>query len=135
MVIKNCSLKKRKDQQGTWITNDMTDAYTQFHKAGYAHSFETWHNDRLVGGLYGVSLGKVFFGESMFYLETDASKFALYKLCELLLNWKFQFIDVQQSTGHLRSLGAIDMERSIFLTMVKDALKFPTKRGKWSITF
>jgi leucyl/phenylalanyl-tRNA---protein transferase len=132
LVIKNCSLKKRNGQEGTWITNDMIAAYTRLHQAGYAHSFETWRDNILVGGLYGVSLGKAFYGESMFYIETDASKFALYWLCEMLKNWEFHFIDVQQSTSHLKSLGAVEIERKEFLRMNSKAMKPPTRKGKWS---
>jgi leucyl/phenylalanyl-tRNA--protein transferase len=132
-VIRNCSTKKRKGQSGTWITNDIINAYTSLHKKGFAHSVETYTGNRLVGGLYGVSLGKAFFGESMFYLERDASKFALYKLCEMLSRWDFHFIDVQQSTKHLRSLGAVDIDRTEFLIMLKKALKYPTREGKWEL--
>jgi len=132
-IIGNCSQKKRRGQDGTWITSDMIDAYVNLHIAGYAHCFETWNDKRLVGGLYGVSLGKCFFGESMYYDETDASKYALYRLCDLLKSWDFHFIDVQQSTSHLQSLGAIDVERKVFLQMINKALKFPTIKGKWEI--
>ncbi len=130
-VIRNCAEIKRKGQAGTWITNAIIDAYINLHNSGYAHSFETWYNDKLVGGLYGVSLGKAFFGESMFHQITDASKFALYELCRLLKKWQFHFIDVQQSTSHLKSLGAIDIERKEFLIMLGEALKYPTITGKW----
>ncbi|RPJ78835.1 MAG: leucyl/phenylalanyl-tRNA--protein transferase [Alphaproteobacteria bacterium] len=130
-VIANCSAKKRKGQSGTWITNDIMNAYTELHRQGYAHSVETYCGKKLVGGLYGVTLGKAFFGESMFYHERDASKFALYNLCRLLVKWDFHFIDVQQSTNHLRSLGATDIERSKFLEMLRTALDYPTRREKW----
>jgi leucyl/phenylalanyl-tRNA---protein transferase len=134
-VIKNCSLKKRKGQSGTWITKDIIKAYTHLHEEGYAHSFETYKDGSLVGGLYGVSMGNAFFGESMYYLEKDASKFALFNLCKLLKEWNFNFIDVQQSTKHLKSLGAVDINRSKFLEMLKNALEYPTRKGKWEYSF
>lgn len=130
-VIKQCSSMERKGQDGTWITNDMIKAYIRLHKLGYAHSFETYHDQQLVGGLYGVSLGKAFFGESMFFLERDASKFALYHLVNWCTDHDFHFIDVQQSTAHMKSLGAIDIKRSVFLERLKKALQFETVRGKW----
>lgn len=131
-VIRACAGIKRRGQTGTWITNDMIDAYTHLHKKGFAHSVETYHGNSLVGGLYGVSLGKAFFGESMFYKERDASKVALFHLNELMLTWDFHFIDVQQSTNHLRSLGAVDIPRRKFLLLLKEAVSFPTNAGKWS---
>jgi leucyl/phenylalanyl-tRNA--protein transferase len=130
-VIRNCSQKKRIGQEGTWITDEMIEAYCKLHKNGYAHSFETWHGGKLAGGLYGISLGKAFYGESMFYHETDASKYALFKLCEYLKVLEFQFIDVQQSTSHLKSLGAKNVKRDAFLKMNSKAIEFPTKKGKW----
>jgi leucyl/phenylalanyl-tRNA--protein transferase len=131
-VIQNCAEVKRRGQTGTWITNDMIEAYFKLHQEGYAHSVETYKGKRLVGGLYGVSLGKAFFGESMFYKERDASKIALFHLNELMLSWDFHFIDVQQSTSHLRSLGAVDIQRKQFLFLLKNALVYSTKKGKWS---
>jgi leucyl/phenylalanyl-tRNA--protein transferase len=130
-VIKQCSKIERKAQDGTWITEDMIKAYTRLHELGYAHSFETYHDRKLVGGLYGVSLGKAFFGESMFFLERDASKFALYHLVNWCLDHDFHFIDVQQSTTHMKSLGATDIPRSDFLKRLKRGLEFETVRGKW----
>jgi leucyl/phenylalanyl-tRNA---protein transferase len=130
-VISNCAIKKRNSQSGTWITTDIINAYTELHRLGYAHSVETYIDGKLVGGLYGIGLGKAFFGESMFYLARDASKLALKSLCEMLVEWDFHFIDVQQSTSHLRSLGAIDIERSKFLKMLKRALEYPTTNDMW----
>lgn len=132
-VMKNCAQVSRKDQKGTWISQEMIDAYSKLHELGYAHSVETYQNDRLVGGLYGISLGKVFFGESMFYQVSDASKLALGILCKKLVEWDYHFIDVQQSTGHLRSLGAEDMERSRFLVWLEEALQYATRKGKWHL--
>ena len=94
-------------------------AYKKLHAAGYAHSVETYYRDELAGGLYGVSLGRVFFGESMFYLIKDASKVALYYLVEKLISWDFDLIDAQQSTSHLKSLGAEEISRKKFLEVVK----------------
>jgi len=131
-VIRNCASVKRDGQQGTWITEDMIGAYTNLHKEGYAHSFETYQEGKLVGGLYGVSLGKAFFGESMFYLERDASKFALYHLVRFARENDFHFIDVQQSTNHLRSLGAVNISRAEFLDRLRKSLAFSSIKKKWS---
>lgn len=130
-VIQSCSVTERKDQDGTWITAEMIDAYLKLHRLGYAHSVETYRQGKLVGGLYGVSLGKAFFGESMFHVERDASKVALSALVDRLVEWDFHFIDAQQKTEHLRSLGAHTIPRSEFLGMLQFALKFPTVTGKW----
>jgi len=130
-VIRNCAEVERPGQKGTWITKGMIKAYSQLHLDGYAHSVETYRNHKLVGGLYGVSLGKAFFGESMFHYERDASKVALYFLTRLMLKWDFHFIDAQQSTPHLKKMGAVDMERDQFLLKLEKALGFPTLKGKW----
>jgi leucyl/phenylalanyl-tRNA---protein transferase len=132
-IINSCSLVKRKGQNGSWITSEMKRAYIDLHQQGLAHSVETWQQGKLVGGLYGISLGKAFFGESMFHLVNDASKIALYHLVRLMLKWKFDFIDVQQSTNHLRSLGAKDLKREYFLKILRKSLKYPTKKGKWNL--
>jgi leucyl/phenylalanyl-tRNA---protein transferase len=130
-VIAHCARVKRKGQAGTWITTDMINAYTALHEEGIAHSFETYHNGILVGGLYGVSLGSAFFGESMYYEMTDASKIALCGLVEWAMNHDFHFIDAQQSTSHLKSMGAEEVERDVFLKLLAKALKFPTLKGNW----
>jgi len=132
-VIRHCAQVKRDDQDGTWITPEMTDAYINLHHAGIAHSFETYYNSKLVGGLYGVSLGRAFFGESMFYLMSDASKIALYYLVDWVRKNHFLFIDAQQSTAHLKSMGAEEISRDRFLKLLAAALKYPTVKGKWSI--
>jgi leucyl/phenylalanyl-tRNA---protein transferase len=132
-TIRHCASVKRRDQEGTWITEDMILAYIKLHYAGFAHSFETYYNNRLAGGLYGVSLGKAFFGESMFYHKRDASKIALYSLVEWSLRHDFLFIDAQQSTSHLKSLGAEEMNREEFLLMLEKALQYETLRGSWNI--
>ena len=130
-VIDNCSKTLRKDQEGTWITKEMKAAYIKLHEAGYAHSVETYYDGRLAGGLYGISLGKAFFGESMFFKEKDASKIAFYFLSEKIRGWNFNFIDAQIETSHLKNLGAVSISRNDFLIMLKKALKYPTIKGKW----
>lgn len=130
-VIKNCAEAGRRDEEGTWITPEMISAYINLHEMGYAHSVETYIDGNLAGGLYGISLGKAFFGESMFYLERDASKVALSALVDRCLEWGFHFIDAQQRTEHLRSLGAKTISRETFLSMLAGALKYPTLTGKW----
>ena len=130
-VIRACASAMRKHEDGTWITPEMIAAYSALHELGYAHSVETYLEERLVGGLYGISLGRAFFGESMFFVERDASKVALAKLAQRLSDWGFYFIDVQQQTRHLRSLGARTVPRTDFNEMLKEAMKFPTVSGKW----
>lgn len=130
-VIAHCSEIERKDQLGTWITNEMKEAYIYLHEIGYCHSVETYLNDNLVGGLYGISLGGCFFGESMFHLVSDASKVALWHLIELTTDWKFDMIDVQQETPHLQSLGAQAIDRRKFLILLNESLKKETRRGNW----
>lgn len=130
-VIQACAQVSRKTQSGTWITDEMQDAYVRLHGLGYAHSVETWRGEELAGGLYGVSLGKAFFGESMFHRKTDASKVALATLVQQLKAWQFHFIDAQMTTEHLLSLGAKEISRRMFLRRLKEALQHPTKRGRW----
>lgn len=130
-VINLCATVYRKGQKGTWLTPEMIEAYIRLHEAGYAHSFETWKDGDLVGGLYGVSLGKAFFGESMFHLVPDASKIALHALVKWCLDYDFHFIDAQQSTSHLKSLGAEEITRPRFLKLLKNALKYNTIKGPW----
>ncbi|WP_019217413.1 leucyl/phenylalanyl-tRNA--protein transferase [Legionella tunisiensis] len=116
----------------TWITDSMRDAYTLLHQMGYAHSFEIWLEEQLVGGLYGISLGRAFFGESMFHRLRDTSKLALYYLCHTLATWKFDFIDCQLPTGHLQRLGAVIISRREFLHYLQETLKCPTRQGLWT---
>jgi leucyl/phenylalanyl-tRNA--protein transferase len=132
-VIGACATVPRDGQKGTWITSEMQAAYIRLHGLGYAHSVETWFDGKLVGGLYGVSLGKAFFGESMFHRHTDASKVALAKLVEKLKSWGFRFIDSQMTTEHMLRLGAKELSRRVFLKQLQAALRHPTKRGKWRI--
>ncbi|MBM3435257.1 MAG: leucyl/phenylalanyl-tRNA--protein transferase [Bacteroidetes bacterium] len=130
-VIDHCSKVPRFGQGGTWITSEMKEAYIELHRLGYAHSAETYMNGKLVGGLYGVSLGKAFFGESMFYTERDASKIALYFLVKKLKGWEFHFLDAQVETGHLKRLGAENIPRKEFLELLKKAMQFPTQKNNW----
>jgi len=132
-VIRGCASAPRQGQRGTWITKEMQEAYIELHGLGFAHSVETWWGEELAGGLYGVSLGKAFFGESMFHRRTDASKMALAILVEKLKAWHFHFIDAQMTTEHLLRLGAAEIPRRIFLKRLQSALRHPTKRGKWRI--
>ena len=131
-VIKNCSKVKRKGQTGTWITNDMIEAYINLHEEGYAHSFEVYTQGNLVGGLYGLSLGGAFFGESMFYNATNASKVAFYYLVKFCLKHQFDFIDCQVSTGHMKSLGGVEISREKFLELLQNSLKKDTLNNKWT---
>ena len=130
-VIRACAVVPREAQNGTWITDEMLKAYVNLHGLGYAHSVESWLGGKLAGGLYGVSLGKCFFGESMFHLKTDASKVALAALVEKLKSWDFHFIDSQMTTEHMLRLGAKELPRRIFLKRLQSALRYPTKRGRW----
>ncbi|WP_457622643.1 leucyl/phenylalanyl-tRNA--protein transferase [Persephonella sp.] len=131
-VINRCAVVERKDQTGTWLVPEMIDAYIRLHYLGYAHSVEVYLNDRLVGGLYGVSLGGVFFGESMFHEVSDASKVAFVHLVKRLKEWDFDMIDCQQSTEHLRRFGAEEISRKKFLDLLKESIKKRTVLGSWS---
>jgi leucyl/phenylalanyl-tRNA--protein transferase len=133
-IVKLCSTVDDRGREGTWITAEMKDAYSGLHKAGYAHSVETYYKGKLVGGLYGVSLGRAFFGESMFHTMTDASKVALFYLVQRLKENKFLFIDSQVETNHLVSLGAELISRKAYLASLKKAMKYPTLKGKWQAT-
>lgn len=130
-VISNCSKATRSDQDGTWITKEMKQAYLHLHYKGFAHSVETYFNGELVGGLYGISLGKAFFGESMFYKKRDASKISLYFLAQKLKEWNFHLIDAQVETEHLKSMGAQLISRQEFLILLNRALNYSTIKGKW----
>jgi len=131
-VIANCSLIDRGNQDGTWITNPMRQAYGELFKQGYAHSVETYFEGELVGGLYGISIGRAFFGESMFSYKSNASKIALAALVKKLSPLNFHFIDCQVPTEHLQRMGAIEVERSQFLDELKHALVRKTIKGPWS---
>ena len=130
-VMRACA-EPREGQSGTWITGAMIQAYRRLHEAGYAHSVETWMEGRLVGGLYGVALGRVFFGESMFTRATDASKLALAHLVTQLDRWGFGLIDCQMVTAHLASLGARPIRRSEFRDRLDALVNEPGRIGRWS---
>jgi leucyl/phenylalanyl-tRNA--protein transferase len=121
-VIRNCAEINRKGQHGTWITEEMIKAYIQLHHAGYAHSIESRHEGELTGGLYGIALGKAFFGESMFAKKSSASKVAFVTLVENLRKLHYSVIDCQVTTAHLRSFGAKEVPRAVFLGMLKKAV-------------
>lgn len=115
-VIRSCQHNRREGQRGgTWITEDIVEAFTQLHERGYAHSVEVWQAGELVGGLYGLALGKIFFGESMFTKVSNASKFGFICLVRRLHEWGFRLIDCQQETRHLKSLGARNITREAFM--------------------
>jgi leucyl/phenylalanyl-tRNA--protein transferase len=131
-VVKKCQKMYRPGQYGTWITDDMLAAYCTLHQAGFAHSVETWDDDHnLVGGLYGMAIGKCFFGESMFAEVSNASKAAYVRLVQQLALWGFSLIDCQVYTKHLESLGAVKISRYLFLNQLENALQQPFKPGKW----
>lgn len=132
-VLHHCARSGQRSKQGTWITPEMINAYIRLHEMGLAHSFETYENGKLTGGLYGLSLGKSFFGESMFFFEPDASKVALVYLARLMEHMGFHFIDVQQETAHLKSMGAVTVSRKEFLLILKKSLSHETTKGNWSI--
>ena len=131
-VITACS-GKRKHEKGTWIVPEMIEAYVNLHKSGLAHSIEAWHEDKLAGGLYGVSIGGIFFGESMFSRENNASKAAFIVLASNLQRLGFDLIDSQVHTNHMESLGALEIERSLFLKIVTESVKRETISGNWGV--
>ncbi len=134
-VIQCCAEPRRNDPEGdTWITADMIRAYIELNRLGYAHSVETWRGDTLVGGLYGVSLGAAYFGESMFSRAPDASKTALARLVQTIDSWGFHFIDCQISSVHFQKLGAELVPRAIFLKQLAAALEAPSRLGKWDFS-
>ena len=130
-VIRACASVERRGQEGTWITPEMERAYVRLHQAGVAHSVECWLGEDLVGGIYGIALGRGFFGESMFHRETDASKVVVARLVDRLAGWDFHFIDAQVTTSHMLSLGAREVPRALFLEDLEEALRHPTRRGSW----
>ncbi|OZA11664.1 MAG: leucyl/phenylalanyl-tRNA--protein transferase [Hydrogenophilales bacterium 17-62-8] len=130
-VMRGCG-EPRDDAGGTWISDTMVAAYSRLFDAGYAHSVETWHDDRLVGGLYGVAIGRMFYGESMFSREPDASKFALVRLAQQLQQWEFGMIDCQMETAHLSSMGARTIPRTAFVTRLAELVNLPHRPGPWT---
>jgi len=129
-VITNCA-KPREDEAGTWITADIKSAYNELHRRGIAHSVETWFDGELVGGLYGVALGQVFFGESMFHTMTDASKVAFVTLVEDIKHWGYQLVDCQVHTQHLVSLGAEEISRDQFSLILGQYCDVPPHPDAW----
>ena len=131
-VISACAAA-REDESGTWITPEMKAAYLKLYREGHAHSVECWQADRLVGGLYGVSIGQAFFGESMFARVNDASKVALVWLVQQLQRWNFQLVDCQVHTRHLVSLGASALARDEFTRLLEAACNRPAPPSPWTI--
>lgn len=129
-VTEGCA-EPRNDGRGTWLSSEMRRAYGHLHSLGYAHSVEAWQDDQLVGGLYGVALGQVFFGESMFARVTDASKVAFVHLVHQLARWNFELIDCQVHTNHLASLGATAMSRRAFTKQLDLLATAPNHTGPW----
>lgn len=130
-VIRECQQTYRPGQSGTWITKEMLEAYIELHKLGFAHSAEVWQEGKLVGGLYGVSLGRSFFGESMFAKVSNASKTGFITLVKDLEERNFDLVDCQVPTQHLQSLGAESIPRAIFLQNIQESQNAPTLRGSW----
>ncbi|BCK88311.1 leucyl/phenylalanyl-tRNA--protein transferase [Sideroxyarcus emersonii] len=123
-VMRACAAP-RQGAQGTWIHEEMVAAYCELHRMGHAHSVETWMEGELAGGLYGMALGRMFYGESMFSRRTDASKIALAHLCAQLRRWEFGMIDCQMNTPHLASLGAAEIPRKEFIARLQDLINYP----------
>ncbi|MCC6523823.1 MAG: leucyl/phenylalanyl-tRNA--protein transferase [Polyangiaceae bacterium] len=130
-VIEACAREPRPGQRGTWITDEMVEAYVRLHELGFAHSAEAWREGRLVGGLYGVSLGGAFFGESMFAAAPDASKAAFVVLVAQLARWGLELVDCQVHTDHLERFGARHWPRERYLAALRHALERATRRGPW----
>ncbi len=134
-VIQACAKTPRAGQAGTWILPQMQKAYSELFKMGFAHSVESYLDGKLVGGLYGVAMGKAFFGESMFSHKNDASKVCLKALSDVLGERGYDFIDCQVKTDHLVRMGAREIDRNLFLDSLKSVLKKPSDRGSWQQFF
>jgi leucyl/phenylalanyl-tRNA--protein transferase len=132
-VIASCARVPRRDENSTWITPEMIAAYNRMHELGFAHSVECWYESKLAGGLYGLGLGGIFFGESMFSTISDSSKVALAYLTEQLAKWDFDFVDCQVKNDHLLRLGAIEISRSQFQERLAAGIKRPTRQGRWDL--
>ena len=130
-VMRGCG-EPRAGEYGTWISPAMVAAYSRLFDAGYAHSIETWHDGVLVGGLYGVAIGRMFYGESMFSREADASKIALVRLARQLQQWGFGLIDCQMETAHLASMGARTLPRAAFVAQLDELVNLPHRPGPWT---
>jgi len=131
-VIKSCANVRTKQGEGTWIIPEMQQAYTELHQEGFAHSVESWLDGNLVGGLYGISMGQCFFGESMFSTMNDSSKVALVALADFSQRVGIKLIDCQMTTPHLLSLGAREIKRAVFLKLLKKHLETPSIIGLWN---
>lgn len=132
-VIRECARIRVEKDEGTWITDEMKNAYVNMHAEGYAHSVEVWKDGRLAGGLYGISLGRAFFGESMFSRVSNASSVGLVVLVQFLMKMSFELLDCQVTTEHLRRFGAVEVSRRRFLRQLEKAVSRPTLRGKWEL--
>jgi leucyl/phenylalanyl-tRNA---protein transferase len=132
-VVEACASVRRPGQRGTWITPAMKKAYSELHRLGLAHSAEAWHEKRLVGGLYGVSLGAAFFGESMFTTVADASKIAFVTFVRQLERWGINLLDCQVYTEHLARFGATEWPRASYLAALAKALRHSTRQGRWAL--
>lgn len=130
-VIRECGRTRRENGEGTWLVDEMVEAYERLYRSGFAHSVECWKDGVLAGGLYGVSLGRAFFGESMFMRVSNASKVAFVSLVRQLERWKFPLLDCQVKTDHLMRFGAREVRRRVFLDQLARALRFSTRRGRW----
>ena len=133
LVMRGCAKARRPGARGTWITPQMIRAYTLLHELGFAHSAEAWHEGKLVGGLYGISLGGAFLGESMFAAVDDASKVAFAVLVGQLQHWGITLVDAQTHTAHLERFGARLIPRPEFLALLQQALQQPTRKGPWKL--
>lgn len=130
-VISHCAGIRRRHENSTWIVPEMIEAYCRLHELGFAHSVECWQGDDLVGGLYGVSLGGIFFGESMFSQAPNSSKIALAALCSKITAWDFDLVDCQMKTAHLQRLGAEEISGDEFSNRLATSIKKTTRTGKW----
>jgi leucyl/phenylalanyl-tRNA--protein transferase len=133
-VMRECA-EPRRHERGTWITEDMLAAYGELHALGHAHSVEAWDGDRLVGGIYGVAIGRMFYGESMFSIATNGSKVALLALCRAMRDWGWPLLDAQVASGHLFTLGAREMPRAAFCARVGELTGMPGRAGSWRASF
>ena len=132
-VIQGCSKKRPGKEEGTWIVPEMADAYCQLHELGYAHSVECWQGGKLVGGLYGLSLGRIFFGESMFSIANNASKVALAHLVSFLRQWNFNLVDCQVKSDHLIRLGAKEVPGIEFRKRLRQYVEIDSKQQIWNL--
>jgi len=130
-VIESCAAAERPEGPGTWITPEMVEAYVELHRRGFAHSVEAWSGDELAGGLYGISIGAAYFGESMFARRPDASKIAFAALVAQLARWGIELIDCQVHTDHLERFGAEEWPRKRYLAVLASAIPQPTRKGRW----